>query len=61
MAAPAADVGNLVDSVRKLEDNPELAHAMGERGRAYAAGFDRRRLLEQFEEILLSVAKQRRA
>lgn len=59
----AGDVEGLVASVERLRDEPGLARAMGERGRAFASRSDRRVLVQRLEDLLLRVragARERR-
>jgi glycosyltransferase involved in cell wall biosynthesis len=55
-ATPAADAEALARAVCALVDDPGLADALGGQGRAWAGGFDRRRLVDRFETILHQVA-----
>ena len=57
-ASPASDAPALAESIRKLLDDPEGCRAFGERGRAYAARFDRRLLVEEFEAVLLGAVER---
>ena len=57
----AEDLDGLVRSIRTLVADPELAAAMGERGRSYAKGSDRRVLVERLESLLERVADDARA
>lgn len=55
-ATAAGDARALAESIRKLLEAPDRGRALGERGRRYAAAFDRRALVERFEELLRDVA-----
>jgi colanic acid biosynthesis glycosyl transferase WcaI len=57
LATPASDAEALAGSIRTLLDDPARARTLGEHGRRFAAGHDRRRLVERFEEVLLRVAR----
>jgi glycosyltransferase involved in cell wall biosynthesis len=52
LATPASDAAALAASIRALLEDPARAQAFGEAGRAYAAAFDRGRLVERFEAVL---------
>ena len=52
IATPASDAPALAASFRTLIEDPAAGRAMGERGRAFAAGSDRRLLVQRFEEVL---------
>ena len=56
----AEDLEGLLSSIRSLAGDRELANAMGERGRAYAVGSDRRVLVERLEALLARVAEEAR-
>jgi glycosyltransferase involved in cell wall biosynthesis len=60
LATPASDAAALAASIRALLEDPARAHAFGEAGRAYAAAFDRGRLVERFEAVLEGVVAARR-
>lgn len=60
LASPAADAEALARSIRSLRDDPDRARACGERGRAFARGFDRRVLVERFESVLCRVVEASR-
>jgi hypothetical protein len=57
LATPASDAAALAASIRALLEDPERAHAFGASGRAYAAAFDRGRLVERFESVLRGVVE----
>jgi glycosyltransferase involved in cell wall biosynthesis len=57
-ATPASDAPALAESIRKLVDDPAACRSFGERGQAYAARFDRRRLVEEFEEVLMAAVER---
>ena len=59
LATPAADADALADAVRRLMDDPGQCARFGEAGASYAAGFDRRKLVDGFEELLRQVAASR--
>ena len=60
IATPASDARALAASFRTLIEDPAAARAFGERGRAYAAGSDRRVLVTRFEEVLLTAIERYR-
>lgn len=60
-ATPASDAAALVGSIRKLLADPDACRNFGEKGRAYAARFDRRRLVEEFEAVLLNARERYRS
>ncbi len=55
-ASPAADAAALVASIERLRTDPDLARRLGEQGRRYAAGFDRRHLVDALEGLLRRLA-----
>ena len=57
LATPAADAPALARSIRTLLEDPAQAAAFGAAGRAYAADFDRGRLVERFEAVLRDVVE----
>jgi colanic acid biosynthesis glycosyl transferase WcaI len=57
LATPASDAEALATSIRTLLDDQARAQALGELGRRFAAGHDRRRLVERFEEVLVRVSR----
>jgi len=59
LATAAADADGLAQSIRTLLEDPTQVRAFGEAGRAYAAGFDRSRLVERFEAVLHGVVGRR--
>jgi glycosyltransferase involved in cell wall biosynthesis len=60
LVSAAADVEGLIQSIRTLLRDPKLARRLGDRGRHYAAGFDRRRLVERFEAVLRTASRRGR-
>jgi glycosyltransferase involved in cell wall biosynthesis len=60
LATPASDAPALAASFRTLIEDPAAARAFGERGRAFAAGSDRRVLVERFEEVLQTAIERHR-
>lgn len=61
LATPASDAAGLAGSIRALLEDPARARAFGAAGRAYAADFDRGRLVERFEAVLERVVCPGRA
>jgi glycosyltransferase involved in cell wall biosynthesis len=61
LVSAAADVAGLAANVERLCNDSELARSLGTRGRAYSASFDRRLLVERFEEMLQTVVAQARS
>ncbi|MGH0033837.1 MAG: glycosyltransferase family 4 protein [Myxococcota bacterium] len=61
LASAASDVAGLVANVERLCGDPELVRQLGERGRRYSASFDRRLLVERFEEMLETAVAEARA
>lgn len=59
-ATPASDAPALAASIRALIEDAALARSFGKRGRAYAAGSDRRVLVERFEDVLRSAISRNR-
>ena len=57
LATPASDAEALAMSIRTLLDDPAHARTLGEQGRRFATGHDRRRLVERFEEVLLRASR----
>lgn len=57
LATPASDAEALAGSIQTLLAQPERGRSLGEQGRRFAAGHDRRRLVERFEEVLLRVVR----
>lgn len=55
LATPASDAAALAGSIRALLEDPARARSFGEAGKSYAAAFDRGRLVERFEAVLLDV------
>lgn len=52
LASAAGDLDGFAAHVRQLLEAPGEAAAMGERGKAFAAGHDRRILVDRFEALL---------
>jgi glycosyltransferase involved in cell wall biosynthesis len=59
-ASSAGDVEGFAAGILQLAQSPELARSLGEKGRAYAARFDRRQLVKRFESLLEDVALRSR-
>jgi len=55
LATPASDADALAASIRALLEDPERRRGFGAQGRAYAAAFDRGRLVERLEAVLRDV------
>jgi glycosyltransferase involved in cell wall biosynthesis len=58
LATPASDAAALAGSIRALLEDPAQSAAFGAAGRAYAAAFDRGRLVERFEAVLREVVRK---
>jgi glycosyltransferase involved in cell wall biosynthesis len=58
IATPAADADALACSIERLLDAPQLSRELGEKGRAFATRFDRRRLVEELEAVLQRVVRE---
>ncbi len=53
---PPGDPDALAEAIRRLRDEPELAEGLGERGRRFAAGYDRAKGAEQLTRLVESLA-----
>ena len=60
LASPAEDAAGLARSIQQLRSDPEVAASMGQRGQEHAGLFDRRLLVERFEEVLRHVVHAKR-
>jgi glycosyltransferase involved in cell wall biosynthesis len=56
LATPASDGEGMVKSILALLDDPTLCEALGENGTKLAAEYDRRQLVDRFEEVLRTAA-----
>ena len=56
LAVPPGDPDALATAIRRLRDDSELANGLGERGRAFAATYDRAKGAEQLARLVESLA-----
>lgn len=56
LATAASDAGALAGSIRSLVDDPEQCEALGAAGKRFAARFDRRNIVRDFEKLLQEAA-----
>lgn len=57
IATAAGDAAALTNSMRSVLEQPDVANALGARGAAYAARFDRAESVDRLEELLRTLAR----
>jgi glycosyltransferase involved in cell wall biosynthesis len=58
LTIPPGNAAELARAVRRLRDDADLGACLGERGRAFAAGYLRERQVSRLEELLRSVSQR---